>query len=144
MANINEWTTVSHNKKQKPVLIKQVQKPINKCKKTIGAIRCKCCILVERCEITLAWNDANFKPNDYKHAGICDNDRLERMLEYKSQWKKGFTFITQIQDQYEVLSFDGKTLIANQWCAHNDTLNHRNAKNTLMNFNGRSVRIILK
>ena len=146
MADNTEWTVISY-RKQKSVPNTKITKPQNKftqCKKIIGGRECGCCELVAKCEITLVWNDTNYKPNDFRNAGICNNDRLMRILEYRSQWSKGFSFVTQIQDEYEILSFDGKVLIANQWCAHNDTTNKLNSRNTLMKFNGRSVRIVLK
>lgn len=156
MKNIGEnkenWTTVIHKKKSTVQSIpKQAPKPTSKpyyrpkCDHFhTDKKECYCCSLVEKCELTLAWSDKNYIPNDYNNTKICDNIRLMGIVDEISKWKKGYKFITQTQDKYEIQSFDGKVLIANQWCCHNDTLNYRNAKNDLMIFSGRSVRITLK
>lgn len=143
---MSSWTTVS---KQKPKLsAKKSPQYINrkpKCKNLIEGLReCRCCREVSECIMSLSWNNPEFKENDFKNTNVCGNDRLARILDNKNKWTKGSIFITQVQDEYEVLSFDGKMLVLHQYCAHNDTTNFRNSKNTLMFFSGRSVKIALK
>lgn len=148
--NKENWTTVIHKKKPttKPQPIKNPKSRVNYrfyCThfNTVKK-QCRCCSLIAKCELTLPWDDEDYIPNDYNNTKICDNIRLMGIVDEMSKWTKGYKFTTRTQDKFEVVSFDGKVLIANQWCLHNDTTNSLSAKNDLMAFSGRNVRITLR